>query len=311
MKDINIEDRLIFALDVPEVSEAKDIVSELDDSVNFYKIGMEMLMTGKYFELLDWLIKKDKKVFVDLKFFDVPETVGRTIARLSDYGATFATIHGNQALMEKASKNKNNLKILAVTALTSLDRGDLDDLGFACDVQDLVISRAKRAFEAGCDGIVSSGLEVPFIREHVDDKLIAVIAEVRNTFGENHSYLLFNEDGSEILKGQWLEARKEFHVSPFYHVKGKYKFRFIFNKNKIAVWIDYFDDKKTLLTSVVAKNIELNDYNLLKNLSLMPFMMFKVIFLIHWQALKLLLKKNKYIPKPAKPSHKITTSEKI
>ena len=131
MKDIKIEDRLIFALDVPEVKEAKAIVSELDDSVNFYKIGMEMLMTGQYFELLDWLINKDKKVFVDLKFFDVPETVGRTIARLSDYGATFATIHGNQALMEKASENKNNLKILAVTALTSLDRGYLYDLGFA------------------------------------------------------------------------------------------------------------------------------------------------------------------------------------
>ena len=112
MKDIKLEDRLIFALDVPEVNEAKDIVSELDDSVNFYKIGMEMLMTGKYFELLNWLTNMDKKVFVDLKFFDVPETVGRTIARLSDYGATFATIHGNQALMEKASENKNNLKIL-------------------------------------------------------------------------------------------------------------------------------------------------------------------------------------------------------
>jgi orotidine-5'-phosphate decarboxylase len=179
MKDIKLEDRLIFALDVPEVSKAKDIVSELDDSVNFYKIGMEMLMTGQYFKLLDWLIKKDKKVFVDLKFFDVPETVGRTIARLSDYGATFATIHGNQALMEKASKNKNNLKVLAVTALTSLDRGDLDDLGFACDVQDLVISRAKRAFEAGCDGIVSSGLEVPFIREYVDNKLICVTPGIR------------------------------------------------------------------------------------------------------------------------------------
>ena len=119
MKNIKLEDRLIFALDVPEVSDAKEIVIELDDSVNFYKIGMEMLMTGQYFDLLDWLIKKDKKVFVDLKFFDVPETVGRTIARLSDYGATFATIHGNQALMEKASENKNNLKILAVTALTS------------------------------------------------------------------------------------------------------------------------------------------------------------------------------------------------
>ncbi|MBC8512744.1 MAG: orotidine-5'-phosphate decarboxylase [Candidatus Thioglobus sp.] len=179
MKDIKIEDRLIFALDVPEVSEAKKIVAELDDSVNFYKIGMELLMTGQYFELLDWLIARDKKVFVDLKFFDVPETVGRTIARLSDYGATFATIHGNQALMEKASENKNNLKILAVTALTSLDRGDLDDLGFHCNVKDLVISRAKRAFEAGCDGIVSSGLEVPYIREYVDNKLIAVTPGIR------------------------------------------------------------------------------------------------------------------------------------
>ena len=179
MKDIRIEDRLIFALDVPEVLEAKKIVTELGDSVNFYKIGMELLMTGQYFDLLDWLIAKDKKVFVDLKFFDVPETVGRTIARLSDYGATFATIHGNQALMEKASENKNNLKILAVTALTSLDRGDLDDLGFDCNVKDLVISRAKRAFEAGCDGIVSSGLEVPYIREYVDNKLIAVTPGIR------------------------------------------------------------------------------------------------------------------------------------
>jgi orotidine-5'-phosphate decarboxylase len=179
MKDIKIEDRLIFALDVAEVSEAKKIVSELDDSVNFYKIGMELLMTGQYFELLDWLIARDKKVFVDLKFFDVPETVGRTIARLSDYGATFATIHGNQALMEKAAENKNNLKILAVTALTSLDRGDLDDLGFDCNVKDLVISRAKRAFEAGCDGIVSSGLEGPYIREYVDNKLIAVTPGIR------------------------------------------------------------------------------------------------------------------------------------
>jgi len=179
MKDINVEDRLIFALDVPEVEEAKDIVSELDDSVNFYKIGMELLMTGRYFELLNWLIDNDKKVFVDLKFFDVPETVGRTIARLSDYGATFATVHGNQALMERAAQNKKNLKVLAVTALTSLDRGDLDDLGFDCNIQDLVISRAKRAFEAGCDGVVSSGLEVPFLREYVDNKLIAVTPGIR------------------------------------------------------------------------------------------------------------------------------------
>ncbi|BBB23573.1 orotidine-5'-phosphate decarboxylase [Isorropodon fossajaponicum endosymbiont JTNG4] len=179
MKDIKVKDRLIFALDVPEVEQAKDLVIQLDDSVNFYKIGMELLMTGQYFNLLDWLLEKDKKVFVDLKFFDVPETVGRTIKRLSQYGATFATIHGNQALMEKAAENKGELKILAVTVLTSLDRGDLDDLGFDCDVQELVISRTKRAFEAGCDGVVSSGLEVPFLREYVDNKLIAVTPGIR------------------------------------------------------------------------------------------------------------------------------------
>jgi len=162
MKDIKLEDRLIFALDVPEVDQAKTLVEQLDDSVTFYKIGMELLMTGQYFQLMDWLIAKDKKVFVDLKFFDVPETVGRTIKRLSQTGATFATIHGNQGLMEKAAENKGDLKILAVTALTSLDRGDLDDLGFDCDVQDLVISRAKRAFEAGCDGWCLQDLKFHF-----------------------------------------------------------------------------------------------------------------------------------------------------
>jgi orotidine-5'-phosphate decarboxylase len=179
MKNIDNKDRLIFALDVPEIIQAKSLVEQLDDSVHFYKIGMELLMTGEYFELLKWLIKNDKKVFVDLKFFDVPKTVGRTIARLSDYGATFATIHGNQALMEEAVKEKGELGVLAVTALTSLDRGDLDDLGFKCDVKDLVVSRAKRAFEAGCDGIVSSGLEVPMLREFVDNKLITVTPGIR------------------------------------------------------------------------------------------------------------------------------------
>ena len=178
-KNINRQDRLVFALDVDNIVSAKALVEQLGDSVHFYKIGLELLMTGQYFELLNWLVKENKKVFVDLKFFDVPETVGRTVARLSDYGATFATVHGNQGIMEYAANNKGNLKILAVTALTSLDSGDLADLGFKCNVQDLVISRAKRAFEAGCDGIVSSGLEVPFLRKFVDNHLIALTPGIR------------------------------------------------------------------------------------------------------------------------------------
>ena len=176
---INNNDRLIFALDVPEVSRAKELVLELGDSVSFYKIGMELMMTGDYFSLLDWLVENNKKVFVDLKLFDVPATVSKAVKRLSQRGAYFTTIHGNQRMMEAAAAEKGNLKVLAVTALTSLDQGDLDDMGFKCDVEELVISRAKRALSSGCDGIVASGLELEHIRSEVDQKLLIVTPGIR------------------------------------------------------------------------------------------------------------------------------------
>ena len=176
---INNNDRLIFALDVPEASRAKELVLELGDSVSFYKIGMELMMTGDYFSLLDWLVVNEKKVFVDLKLFDVPATVSKAVKRLSQRGAYFTTIHGNQSMMEAAAAEKGNLKVLAVTALTSLDQGDLDDMGFKCDVEELVISRAKRALSSGCDGIVASGLELEHIRNEVDQKLLIVTPGIR------------------------------------------------------------------------------------------------------------------------------------
>ena len=172
-------ERLIVALDVPDAAAAKALVRQLGDAVSFYKIGLELCMAGGYFELLDWLVKEGKKVFVDLKFFDVPETVRSAVRALSGSGATFATVHGNQAIMEAAAKDKGELKILAVTVLTSLDRGDLDDLGFACDVDKLVLSRARRALETGVDGIVSSGLEAPMIRRELGQKLLVVTPGIR------------------------------------------------------------------------------------------------------------------------------------
>ncbi len=178
-KPIPAADRLIVALDVAEAESAKALVRQLGDSVNFYKIGLELFMAGGYFELLDWLVKQQKKVFVDLKFFDVPETVRSAVRALAHSGATFATVHGNQAIMEAAAKDKGDLKILAVTVLTSLDRGDLDDLGFACDVDKLVLSRARRALETGVDGIVSSGLEAPMIRRELGQKLLVVTPGIR------------------------------------------------------------------------------------------------------------------------------------
>lgn len=178
-KAIACEDRLIVALDVPDAAAARSLVTQLGDAVTFYKIGLELCMAGGYFELLQWLISQNKKVFVDLKFFDVPETVRSAVRSLASSGATFATIHGNQAIMEAAAKDKGALKILAVTVLTSLDRGDLDDLGFTCDVEQLVLSRARRALEAGIDGIVSSGMEAPLIRRELGSRLLVVTPGIR------------------------------------------------------------------------------------------------------------------------------------
>jgi orotidine-5'-phosphate decarboxylase len=178
-KPIPARDRLIVALDVADAAAARALVERLGDAVTFYKIGLELFMAGGYFELLDWLTARGKKVFVDLKFFDVPETVRSAVRALAGSGATFATIHGNQAIMEAAVRDKGPLKILAVTVLTSLDRGDLDDLGFACDVDKLVLSRARRALETGVDGIVSSGLEAPMIRRELGQKLLVVTPGIR------------------------------------------------------------------------------------------------------------------------------------
>ena len=179
-KDIPVNERLIFALDVPDCDRARALVRELGDAVTFYKIGLELMMSGGYFDLLDWLLAKDKKVFADLKFFDIPATVGAAVRQLKDRGASFVTVHGNQSIMEAAAENKGDkLKVLAVTVLTSLDRGDLDDLGFACDIEALVLSRARRALEAGCDGVISSGLEAPMLREHIDAKLLVVTPGIR------------------------------------------------------------------------------------------------------------------------------------
>lgn len=178
-KDIPVRDRLILALDVPDTQRAKEIVELLGDSVNFYKLGLELFMSGSYFDLVDWLTGQGKRAFCDLKFFDVPETVARAVRQLTDRGVDFATVHGNDSMLRAAVEEKKGLKILAVTVLTSLDRGDLKDLGFECDVEKLVFSRAKRALEIGCDGVISSGLEVPALRKDLGDQLIVVVPGIR------------------------------------------------------------------------------------------------------------------------------------
>ena len=179
MTGIARRERLIVALDVPNANDAKALVEKLGPAACFYKVGLELFMAGGYFELVEWLVKRGNKVFADLKMFDIPETVARAVANLRGRGITFATVHGNQAMMKAAAAEKGEVKVLAVTVLTSLDRGDLDDLGFSCDVERLVLSRARRAMEAGCDGVISSGLEAQRLKSEFKERLLVVTPGIR------------------------------------------------------------------------------------------------------------------------------------
>ena len=179
MKSIPARERLIFALDVADADAARRLVDKLGDSVVFYKLGLELLMAGGYYELLDWMVGRGKKIFCDIKFFDIPATVAAAVRRLNGRGVTFTTVHGNQGIMEAAVAAATDVQILAVTVLTSLDRGDLDDLGFQCDVDQLVLSRARRALAAGCAGVVSSGIEAEAIRRELGDRLMVVTPGIR------------------------------------------------------------------------------------------------------------------------------------
>lgn len=178
-KTIPPHERLILALDVSSRAEAERVVDLLGDSIAFYKLGLQLFMAGDYFELLESLRKKNKKVFVDLKFFDVPQTVRAAVAQLKHRGATFVSVHGNDSILQAAVKEKNGTKILAVTVLTSLDQADIEALGFKCQLKDLVLSRAQRALQLGCDGVISSGLEAPELRTSLGDSFLIVTPGIR------------------------------------------------------------------------------------------------------------------------------------
>jgi orotidine-5'-phosphate decarboxylase len=172
-------ERLIFALDVPTISEAEALVERLGDSVVFYKLGLELFTAGDAVSLVRRLKTVGKRVFVDLKLFDVPATVARAVARLASLDVDLLTVHGNQAMMEAAAEAKGASRVLAVTALTSLDEGDLKDLGFQCDVGALVASRARRALATGLDGVIASGREAARLRAELGSSLMVVTPGIR------------------------------------------------------------------------------------------------------------------------------------
>ena len=180
MPKIDPRDRLIVALDVPDLASAEAMVSRLGDSVTFYKVGMELTYSGGL-SFVRRLADAGKKVFLDLKLHDIPNTVEKATAQVADLGATFLTVHAFPQTMKAAVKGRGtgSLKILAVTVMTSYDDADLVEAGYALGVRDLVERRARQAHAIGVDGLILSPEEVSAMRTLLGPDITLITPGIR------------------------------------------------------------------------------------------------------------------------------------
>jgi len=178
---VKASSRLIVALDVPSPDEAHELIAKIGDNAGVWKIGLELLFAGGA-ELARELSNQGKKVFVDAKLLDIPHTVERATANIAALGAAFLTVHGHDIkTMEAAIRGRgsSDLKLLAVTVLTSLDKSDLEQQGSSMSPAELVLHRAQLRLEAGFDGVIASGQEAASIREATGDDFLIVTPGIR------------------------------------------------------------------------------------------------------------------------------------
>jgi orotidine-5'-phosphate decarboxylase len=175
-------EKLIVALDLPTLAEAANMVATLGDEVVFYKVGLGLQLAGGDKFAKD-LIGLGKKVFLDYKYYDIPNTVENAVARAAAIGVNFLTVHGVTEIMKSAvvGRGQSAMKILCVTVLTSMDGNDLAELGVKSDVsvEDLVVRRATKALDAGVDGVIASAHEVAAIKAKTNNKLMVVTPGIR------------------------------------------------------------------------------------------------------------------------------------
>ncbi|MBF0610092.1 MAG: orotidine-5'-phosphate decarboxylase [Magnetococcales bacterium] len=176
---IPLDERIIFALDLPTAALAKEWVLRLESRVKFFKVGLQLFLAEDSQGLIDWIRQRGCKVMLDLKFFDVPETVKLAVAQVANLGATFITVHGNEPIIRAAVESRGESRILAVTVLTSFGLADMEAMGMTASIEDFVYWRAKRAIDAGCDGVVSSGLEAARLRKEMGDHFYVVTPGIR------------------------------------------------------------------------------------------------------------------------------------
>jgi orotidine-5'-phosphate decarboxylase len=158
-----VEDRLIVALDVPSISSARTLIDKLDGLVSFFKVGLWLQFAAGFDGLIDELLKRDKKIFLDAKMFDIGETVKQGVSRAAERGVSFVTVHGDGEIMKAAVEGRGDsrLKIFAISVLTSIDEDGLRDLGYLCSVEDLIRIRVKKSIECGCDGVIAAPHDNP------------------------------------------------------------------------------------------------------------------------------------------------------
>lgn len=201
----DMKDRLIVALDVRTVAEAKRIVSELDGVVSFFKIGFWLYISRGVDDLFHLTTTGGRKLFLDAKMFDVPETVHQAIKTVMERGASFVTVHGDPGIMRAAVEAKagSNLKVFAVTVLTNLDDAALKEMGIDMPARDLVMLRARKAVEAKCDGIIASADDNPDrIRDLAESSdLLIATPGIRFEGGDRHDQKRVATPREAILHG--------------------------------------------------------------------------------------------------------------
>jgi orotidine-5'-phosphate decarboxylase len=181
MTDIAARDRLIVALDVPRVDDARRLVERIGDAATFYKVGLELVMSGGL-QLARDLVRDGRQVFLDMKLLDIGNTVERATRAAADTGATFLTVHGHDSKTLRAAvagKSGTRMQILSITVLTNLDADDLREQGVVASPEELVVRRAKIAQAAGCDGIVASGQEAARVRAAIGPGMAIVTPGIR------------------------------------------------------------------------------------------------------------------------------------
>ena len=179
---IETKDRLIVALDLQDIEAARSMVRQLEGVVDFFKIGLALQLAQGVEDFIRELIGTRKRVFLDYKYYDIPQTVKKAVARAAKLGVSFLTVHGSGKSIRGAleGRGSSNLKLFTVTVLTSMDAADIAEMGYTQhSVEDLVVVRAKNALAAGCDGVIASGREAKLIKDISGGNLLVVTPGIR------------------------------------------------------------------------------------------------------------------------------------